>query len=108
MGTSINSKEGQLHQFYVKCSEQDKFLILYVFLKLGLLRGKGLFFVNSINLAYRLKLSLEQFHIRSAVLNAELPLLSRLHIVEHFNAGAFEHLIATDEIPDVDGDNEDK
>lgn len=105
--SSINTNEGQLYQFYIKCSQQDKYLILYVFLKLGLLRGKGLLFVNSINVAYRLKLTLEQFHIRSAVLNAQLPLISRFHIVEHFNVGSFEYLIATDEIVDVD-DNNDK
>ena len=29
---------GLLHQFYLKSSESDKFLILYVFLKLGLLQ----------------------------------------------------------------------
>ena len=46
---------------------------------------------------YRLKLFLEQFHIRSAVLNAESPLLSRLSIIDQFNAGNFDYLIATDE-----------
>ena len=65
--------------------------------QLGLLKGKGLFFVNSTNGGYRLKLFLEQFHIRSAVLNAELPLHSRLNIIEQFNIGNFDYLIATDE-----------
>ena len=65
--------------------------------KLGLLKGKGLFFVNSTNGGYRLKLFFEQFHIRSAVLNAELPLRSRLNIIEQFNIGNFDYLIATDE-----------
>jgi ATP-dependent RNA helicase DDX56/DBP9 len=70
---------------------------------LGLLKGKGLFFVNSTNGGYRLKLFLEQFHIRSAVLNAELPLCSRLNIIEQFNIGNFEYLIATDESADARG-----
>jgi ATP-dependent RNA helicase DDX56/DBP9 len=70
---------------------------------LGLLKGKGLFFVNSTNGGYRLKLFLEQFHIRSAVLNAELPLRSRLNIIEQFNIGNFEYLIATDESAIVRG-----
>ncbi len=43
---------------------------------------------------------LEQFHIRSAVLNAELPLRSRLNIIEQFNVGNFDYLIATDESTD--------
>ncbi|EED91448.1 dead-box RNA helicase, partial [Thalassiosira pseudonana CCMP1335] len=92
---------GNLMQFYLDLPGKDKFLVLYVFLKLGLLKGKGLFFVNTIDGGYRLKLFLEQFHIRSAVLNAELPLRSRLNIIEHFNVGNFDYLIATDEATDM-------
>jgi ATP-dependent RNA helicase DDX56/DBP9 len=51
----------------------------------GVLEGKGLFFVNSLDACYRLKLFLEQFSIRSAVLNAELPLNSRLHTIQEYN-----------------------
>ena len=92
-----NAREGNLMQFYLDLPSKDRYLLVYVFLKLGLLRGKGLFFVNSIDGGYRLKLFLEQFHIRSAVLNSELPLKSRLNIIEHFNVGNFDYLIATDE-----------
>ncbi len=98
-----NAKDGNLMQFYLDLPSKDKFLVLYVFVKLGLLKGKGLFFVNTIDGGYRLKLFLEQFHIRSAVLNAELPLRSRLNIIEHFNVGNFDYLIATDEATDVSG-----
>ena len=98
-----NAKDGNLLQFYLDLPSKDKFLVLYVFVKLGLLKGKGLFFVNTIDGGYRLKLFLEQFHIRSAVLNAELPLRSRLNIIEHFNVGNFDYLIATDEATDVSG-----
>lgn len=98
-----NAKDGNLMQFYLDLPSKDKFLVLYVFVKLGLLKGKGLFFVNTIDAGYRLKLFLEQFHIRSAVLNAELPLRSRLNIIEHFNVGNFDYLIATDEATDVSG-----
>jgi ATP-dependent RNA helicase DDX56/DBP9 len=89
-------KKQNLSQFYLAVPKKDKGLILYVFLKLGLLKGKGLFFVNSIDAAYRLKLFFELFHIRSAVLNSELPLQSRLNILEHYNVGNFEYLICTD------------
>jgi len=90
--------QGNLVQFYLSLpTARDKYLVLYVFLKLGLLKGKGLFFVNGIDAGYRLKLFLEQFHIRSAVLNSELPLKSRLNIIEHFNVGNFDYLIATDD-----------
>ncbi|CAM9440448.1 unnamed protein product [Ascophyllum nodosum] len=96
------SRDGRLTQFYLPLREkEDKFLVVFAFLKLGLLEGKGLFFVNDTNSSYRLKLFLEQFHIRSAVLNAELPLNSRLHILQEFNRGIFEYLLVTDDSMDV-------
>jgi ATP-dependent RNA helicase DDX56/DBP9 len=99
---------GQLTQFYLETPKKDKNLLIYVFLKLGLLKGKGIFFVNSTDGGYRLKLFLEQFHIRSSVLNAELPFRSRLNIIEQFNVGNFDYLIATDESTDADADSEDE
>jgi len=102
------SKDGKLMQFFLRMPKKDKNLVIYVFLKLGLLRGKGLFFVNTTDAGYRLKLFLEQFHIRSAVLNAELPFQSRLNIQEQFNVGNFDYLIATDESADVGGTQEAK
>mmetsp|Transcript_32521 Transcript_32521/g.59793 ORF Transcript_32521/g.59793 Transcript_32521/m.59793 type:complete len:701 (-) Transcript_32521:44-2146(-) len=96
-----SGKDGSLSQFYLSLPRKDKNLVLYVFLKLGLLKGKGLFFVNSTDQAYRLKLFFEQFHIRSVVLNGELPLRSRLNIIEQFNIGNFDYLIATDESTDA-------
>ncbi|GMN54335.1 hypothetical protein TIFTF001_023469 [Ficus carica] len=45
----------------------------------------------------KLELVLKKFGIKSAVLNAELPQNSRLHILEEFNAGLFDYLIATDD-----------
>ena len=84
--------DGHLTQFYLQLPRNDKNLVVYVFLKLGLLKGKGIFFVNSTDGGYRLKLFLEQFHIRSSVLNAELPFRSRLNIIEQFNIGNFDFL----------------
>ena len=92
---------GHLTQFYLGLPKKDKNLVIYVFLKLGLLKGKGIFFVKSTDGGYRLKLFLEQFHIRSSVLNAELPFRSRLNIIEQFNVGNFDYLIATDESTDA-------
>lgn len=98
---------GKLLQFYVMTPIDDKYLILYVFLKLGLLQGKGLIFVNDLNKCYKLKLILQQFFINAAVLNAEMPLNSRLHILDEFNRGVFDLLIATDESMDH-GDEEEE
>ena len=67
----------QLKQYVVRCNDEDKFLLMFTLVKLGLVRGKTLIFVNSIDRCYRIKLFLEQFAIRACVLNSELPLNSR-------------------------------
>ncbi|KAF8471501.1 ATP-dependent RNA helicase dbp9 [Gautieria morchelliformis] len=87
----------RLNQYCIHCSEVDKFLLTYVILKLKLVRGKCILFVNDVERSYRLKLFLEQFSIKSCVLNSELPLNSRYHIVQEFNKGAYDYIIATDE-----------
>ena len=48
-------------------------------------------------LSYRLKLYLHQFGIPSCALNCELPVTSRCHIVEQFNAGMYDIIVASDE-----------
>ena len=90
------SLAGELSQFFVYTSEVDKFLLAYVILKLRLVRGKCLIFVNDIDRCYRVKLFLEQFGLRSCVLNEELPVNSRFHIVQEFNKGRYDYIIATD------------
>ncbi|KAI9922206.1 hypothetical protein PsorP6_002414 [Peronosclerospora sorghi] len=52
--------------------------------------------------AYLLKLFFEQLVIKSAVMNAKLPHNSRQHIIEEFNRGIFDYLIATDDSLDHD------
>ncbi|MBW0464905.1 hypothetical protein O181_004620 [Austropuccinia psidii MF-1] len=92
-----------LTQFSIKVpNQQDKFLLLYVILRLKLIKGKSLVFVNSTDKSYQLKLFLEKFGIRSGVLNAELPFNSRYHSVQEFNQGVFDYLIATDESQEED------
>jgi len=86
-----------LSQYTFECKENDKFLILYSLISLKLIKGKSLIFVNDIDRCYRLKLFLERFSIRGSVLNSELPQNTRFHIVEEFNRGVFDILIATDE-----------
>merc|ERR1740121_3535332 len=72
------------------------YLLLYTLLKLRLVQGKTLLFVNSIDAAYKLKILLERFSINSMVLNAELPHASRQNIIQAFNQSLVELLIATD------------
>ncbi|CAD6206498.1 unnamed protein product [Miscanthus lutarioriparius] len=86
-----------VQQFWISCDAKDKMLHILALLKFELIQKKVLIFVNSIDMAFRLRLFLEKFGIRSAVLNAELPQNSRLHIIEAFNARLFDYLIATDD-----------
>lgn len=87
----------QLTQYHINCEEEEKFLLIYTLFKLSLVRGKTIVFVNSIGRCYRLKLFLEQFSIFSCVLNSELPVHSRCHIIGQFNRGIYNYIIATDE-----------
>uniref|UniRef100_A0A3P9MDM7 Probable ATP-dependent RNA helicase DDX56 n=1 Tax=Oryzias latipes TaxID=8090 RepID=A0A3P9MDM7_ORYLA len=87
----------QLQQYTIKCEEEDKFLLVYTLLKLQLVRGKTLLFVGAVDRSYRLKLFLEQFSIPACVLNSELPVQSRCHIITQFNQGFYDIIIATDE-----------
>lgn len=77
--------------------QKNRFLVMYAMLRLNVVCGKVLIFVNQINSAFRLKLFLDQFKVKSAVLNSELPANSRIHCVQQFNAGMFDILIAADE-----------
>ena len=92
-------------QYTVRCSEDDKFLLVYVIFKLKLVKGKCIIFVGDIDRCYRVKLFLEQFGIKSCVLNSELPVNSRVHVVEEFNKGVYDIIIASDE-HEVLGENE--
>ncbi|OMP01754.1 hypothetical protein COLO4_11621 [Corchorus olitorius] len=86
-----------VQQFWISCSASDKLLYCLALLKLELVLKKVLIFTNTIDAGFRLKLFFEKFGIKSAILNAELPQNSRLHILEEFNAGLFDYLIATDD-----------
>ncbi|KAL5322370.1 hypothetical protein ACEPPN_010343 [Leptodophora sp. 'Broadleaf-Isolate-01'] len=90
--------EGEgVSQFVVKCAEEEKFLLTYVIFKLKLIKGKCIIFVGDIDRCYRLKLFLEQFGTRSCILNSELPVNSRIHVVEEFNKNVYDIIIASDE-----------
>ncbi|TGO86231.1 hypothetical protein BPOR_0322g00110 [Botrytis porri] len=90
--------EGEgVSQFVVKCAEDEKFLLTYVIFKLKLIKGKCIIFVGDIDRCYRLKLFLEQFGTRSCILNSQLPVNSRIHVVEEFNKNVYDIIIASDE-----------
>lgn len=81
-------KAQEVTQYVVKCGEEDKFLLIFVIFKLKLVKGKCIIFVQDVDRSYRLKLYLEQFGIKSCILNSELPVNSRLHAVQEFNKGS--------------------
>lgn len=90
--------EGEgITQLMTKCAEDEKFLLAYIIFKLRLVKGKCIIFVADIDRCYRLKLFFEQFGIRSCVLNSELPVNSRIHVVEEFNKNVYDIIIAADE-----------
>ncbi|KAJ4290253.1 ATP-dependent DNA/RNA helicase [Kalmusia sp. IMI 367209] len=90
-------KDAQLvKQYVLPCAEDEKFLLIYAMFKLNLIKGKSIVFVGDVDRSYRVKLFLEQFGIKSCVLNSELPLASRLHIVEEFNKNIYNILITSD------------
>ncbi|CAG2210671.1 DBP9 [Mytilus edulis] len=90
-------ESSQLTQYHIKCEEEDKFTLICALLKLGLVRGKSIIFVNNVNRCYKLKLFLEQFGIKCCVLNSELPVSSRCHIVTQYNEGLYDYIVASDE-----------
>lgn len=106
MTLSEPTSSSLLTQHYTLTSERDKFLLIYVLLKLKLIRGKSIVFVNDVERGYRVKLFLEQFGVKTCVVNSELPLASRYHVVEEFNRGVYDVVVATDE--SAGGDDEDE
>ncbi|KAH8690146.1 putative ATP dependent RNA helicase [Talaromyces proteolyticus] len=95
--TEAGDEGGGISQFAVRCAEDEKFLLTYVIFKLELVKGKCIIFVGDIDRSYRLKLFLEQFGIKSCVLNSELPANSRIHVVQEFNKGVYDIIIAADD-----------
>ncbi|EED19162.1 ATP dependent RNA helicase (Dbp9), putative [Talaromyces stipitatus ATCC 10500] len=95
--TEAEDEGGGISQFAVRCAEDEKFLLTYVIFKLQLVKGKCIIFVGDIDRCYRLKLFLEQFGIKSCVLNSELPANSRIHVVQEFNKGVYDIIIAADD-----------
>jgi len=87
----------QLQHYYIHCEQEQKFVLILTIFKLNLLIGRTILFVNSVEQGYRLKLFLEQFHIKTCLLNNELPMDSRIHIVQQYNDGLYDIMIGTDE-----------
>lgn len=92
----LNEIKTSLSEFYSFAKEEEKFLYLFGFFKLRLIKGKVLIFVKNIFRAYKLCLFLEKFNVSVSVLNDELPYNTRLDIIKQFNSGILDLLIVTD------------
>lgn len=88
---------GKLEQFSIQLQDDsDKFLLVFAIFKLSLLKGKMIIFARDVERAYKLRIFLEEFGVRSCCINPDFPLSCRQHIVEEFNKGAYDILIAPD------------
>lgn len=90
-------EQQRLAQYVIRCEEDDKFALLCALFKLRLIVGKTLIFVTTVDRCFMVKLFLEQFGVRCCILNSELPLSSRAYILNQFNEGRYEIMVASDE-----------
>ena len=71
----------------------DKFLLIFNFLKLAIVEGKCVIFVNEMIQAYRIKYFLSKFSIRSFVLSPDMPKNQIGSIMHFFHIGQFDVII---------------
>ena len=76
---------------------KDKLLTCMSLLRLGVCRRKTLVFVKDPDAAVRLRLFLDKFGVPCCALHAELPANSRAHILQEFNRGVYDYMIAAAE-----------
>ena len=81
----VDSGDSQSSNAYLSIKqESDKYIIIYTLLKLSLITGKVIIYTKTKNTGYRLKLFLEEFHIKCLLLNYELPKATRHLCVTNF------------------------
>lgn len=108
---AVEAGEAQITEYTIPVEDDsERFTALYAVLKLGIVTGKTIIFVNDVQRCFRLKLFLDKFSIRSAVLNSNLPVNARIHTIQEFNLGSFQYLLAADDsdiISEEDDDEDD-
>ena len=64
----------KINHLYVSCdSNLDKFILLFSFIKLAIVQGKTVVLCNDVVQAYRIKLFLNRFSLKSFVLAPDMP-----------------------------------
>ena len=74
---------------------EDRYLYLYVMLKLRVTRGRTIIYTSSIHNCYKIKIFLEAFSLRSAVIDDTQPLKTRVDTLSVFTKDFFGILILT-------------
>lgn len=90
-----------LQHYYINVTEDNRYMVLITLIQCGRLGKRILLFVNSVNRGFKLCLFLERFGIKSSVLNSNLPVASRISILDNFNLGKVDVLVAIDEGDDA-------
>ncbi|VDP02498.1 unnamed protein product [Heligmosomoides polygyrus] len=100
---TLKLKEGdlpgvdQLTQYQVTClNDEERYAILVAMFKLRLIVGKTIIFVNDTDRCYKTSLVLRSFGLKSGILNSCMPANSRFHVINQYNNGAFDIVIASD------------
>jgi Superfamily II DNA and RNA helicases len=75
----------------------DRLLYAMALLRLGLCKKKVLVFVSNADAAVRLRLFLHKFGVPTCALHGELPANSRTHILQEFNRGVYDFMVAADD-----------
>lgn len=95
-----STRSSLLSHFYVVVTEEQSYEVLMHLLKNNSIGKRILLFVNTTTQGYKIRLFLERFGIKSSVLNSQLPVASRIHILNDFNRGSIDVLVAIDETDD--------
>ncbi|KAH7649028.1 Dbp9p [Cryptosporidium bovis] len=91
------SSNGILSEYYTTCKDAvEKWLMLYILLKMNVVPRKCLIFVSIVDTAYSIKLFLEKFGISCGVLTQIIPAATRRMIIQCFNQGTYDILVACD------------
>ncbi|CAI2360978.1 unnamed protein product [Moneuplotes crassus] len=92
--TKSSSRYESVGHLVIECdSELQKYLAFYTLTKFGIIQGRTALFVDTIQEAYKVKIFLEKFAIRSAVVNPEATQVYRKSAVRYFHAGQYDILI---------------
>lgn len=90
---------GLLSEYYTVCNGMvDKWLMLYILLKMNVIPRKCLIFVSEVDTAYSIKLFLEKFGMSCGVLTPILPAATRRMLIQCFNQGSYDILVTSDTI----------